>query len=243
MVTSNLKSILDKKGISITELGRRTGLSRTTITSIYFNRCSSIQFKTLNKLCMALNCGIEDLLVLNSNKESSNVEMLYDEILEDYKEFQNVNSEIIIKSMHFQDRISLLSKLIYGSESFFCYKNKEEINYSESEGKLTSFYEKDYIEVPRDRSELVKAIITKFNILGVPKDYTWSNIETIEDFLKYGEDLDLNVLNIVNEDGTIEHVNDYDLSNIEGLKKVYDRAFYESEIEPCDENFFKKLFK
>lgn len=244
MVTSNLKTILDEKGIRISDLSEETGISRTTLEGIYYDRCIAISFEVLDKLCVALDCSIEDIITRNGkNIKVFNVEKLYSEALEGFSEFSKKYSEIIIKKEQFEDRISLLSNLTYGNKSYFYYRNQEELNYSESEGKLTSFYQKDYIEVPRDKSELVKAIITKFNILGVPKDYTWSNIETLEDFLKYGEDINLDVLNIVNEDGTIEYVDTYDLSNIEGLKRIYDRAFYENEIQPCDENFFKNLFR
>lgn len=52
------------KPVSITWLANETGLSRTTLTSLYYNQAKGVHFKTLVTICDALGCHIYDLLTL-----------------------------------------------------------------------------------------------------------------------------------------------------------------------------------
>ena len=50
-----------KKLVKISEIAKQTGISRTTLTSLYYRRSSAITFDILNKLCLYFNCSVSDL--------------------------------------------------------------------------------------------------------------------------------------------------------------------------------------
>lgn len=49
---------------SVSELSRRAGVSRQTVDALYNRpkKIKGIQFETLERLCRALDCGVEDLI-------------------------------------------------------------------------------------------------------------------------------------------------------------------------------------
>ena len=63
MIKSNLAIIMAEKKIKISELSRKTGISRVTLTSLYYNNSGGIQFDTLNNLCNFFNVKPGDLLL------------------------------------------------------------------------------------------------------------------------------------------------------------------------------------
>lgn len=62
MIKCYLSRILGEKRISMTRLSQQTGLSRNTIYLLYHEKSEGITFKTLEKLCAALECQPGDLL-------------------------------------------------------------------------------------------------------------------------------------------------------------------------------------
>lgn len=58
---NNLNDCLYQRKMSVSELARRTKVSRTTITDIIKGRKDSITFSTARKLGNALNCSISEL--------------------------------------------------------------------------------------------------------------------------------------------------------------------------------------
>lgn len=64
MIKLNLKSVLDQKGLTITQLYRETGISRTTLTPLVNNPESvkAIRFSTLDSLCKVLNVQPSDFI-------------------------------------------------------------------------------------------------------------------------------------------------------------------------------------
>lgn len=48
--------------VSIQDVHSATGLSRNTISSLYHDRATRIDYATLGKLCTFFNCGVSDLL-------------------------------------------------------------------------------------------------------------------------------------------------------------------------------------
>jgi len=62
MIKVNLSRILGEKRLSVTDLSRMTGLNRAGLSKLYNEKTSSISFDTLEKVCIALECNIEDLL-------------------------------------------------------------------------------------------------------------------------------------------------------------------------------------
>lgn len=62
MIISNLSEILGKKRIKIAQVIKDTGISRPTLTSLYYNNSSGINFDTLSKLCKYLDVKPNDIL-------------------------------------------------------------------------------------------------------------------------------------------------------------------------------------
>lgn len=61
MIKNKLSRILGEKRLKITQLSKETGIFRTTLTAIYYDRSEGISFGVLEKLCKYFNCKIEDL--------------------------------------------------------------------------------------------------------------------------------------------------------------------------------------
>ena len=54
------------KRIKIYELAEISGLSRSTITRLYYNQTNTVSFNTLEKLCIALDCKLDDLFEISA---------------------------------------------------------------------------------------------------------------------------------------------------------------------------------
>ena len=61
MIVNNFSTILGKNLIKISDIAKKTNISRSTLTQLYYKRTERISFDVLNKLCMTLNCNIQDL--------------------------------------------------------------------------------------------------------------------------------------------------------------------------------------
>lgn len=70
MVDNNLAILMAKRLEKITTVAQNTGISRTTLTSIYFKRCKSITNDTLEKLCKYFQCDIGDLIEIKTEKST-----------------------------------------------------------------------------------------------------------------------------------------------------------------------------
>ena len=62
-----LKEMRARRGISQNELARRLKMSLANIQKIEYNRAKSVPFDTLDRLCCALDCEVEELLVRDRN--------------------------------------------------------------------------------------------------------------------------------------------------------------------------------
>jgi putative transcriptional regulator len=71
MIKVHLSRIMGEQRLNISDLANLTGLHRNGITKIYNEETDGIKFDTLEKLCIALNCEISDLLEILPNKETS----------------------------------------------------------------------------------------------------------------------------------------------------------------------------
>ena len=62
-VEIKLKSIMDKKNISIYQMSKLTSLKHSTVKS-YYNNCpiTRVDLDVISKFCYVLNCKIEDIL-------------------------------------------------------------------------------------------------------------------------------------------------------------------------------------
>lgn len=59
---NNLSAILGERLIKITQVSKDTGISRTTLTNLYYKRSKAISGDVLHKLCDYLGCTVGDLL-------------------------------------------------------------------------------------------------------------------------------------------------------------------------------------
>lgn len=63
-VKSNLKAILDERGMSIRELEAKTGLKFETLRRLYNDDTKQYQRDTIGRICEVLDVGISDILIL-----------------------------------------------------------------------------------------------------------------------------------------------------------------------------------
>lgn len=61
MLKNNLSAIMGAKRIKIYELEKISGISRSTITRLYYNQTNTESFNTIENICKALNCTPGDL--------------------------------------------------------------------------------------------------------------------------------------------------------------------------------------
>lgn len=58
----NLLVLLAERRKKISQLSKETGISRTTLTSLCYDKAKGVTFEVLDKLCNALNCSVGDIL-------------------------------------------------------------------------------------------------------------------------------------------------------------------------------------
>ena len=64
----NLSTLMGKHKYSIQTVHEKTGLSRSTISALYHDKASRIDFETIEKICELFNCEIGELLELEIKK-------------------------------------------------------------------------------------------------------------------------------------------------------------------------------
>jgi putative transcriptional regulator len=62
MLKNNLSKIMGEQRIKIYELEKLSGISRSTLTRLYYNKTITISFNTLENICRALECTTSDIL-------------------------------------------------------------------------------------------------------------------------------------------------------------------------------------
>lgn len=60
---SNLKVLLAKRNMSSRKLSSLTGLSSVTVSKILNNKLESATLGMLNKICSALECNLNELII------------------------------------------------------------------------------------------------------------------------------------------------------------------------------------
>lgn len=59
---NNLSKILGERLLKISDIHRVTGISKTTLTDIYYQRASNVQLETLQKICDFLQIPLSELI-------------------------------------------------------------------------------------------------------------------------------------------------------------------------------------
>ena len=57
-----MRVILAKKRLKVADVARETGLSKSTLTALYYERSKNLTFETLQKVAAFLEVTIDDLL-------------------------------------------------------------------------------------------------------------------------------------------------------------------------------------
>ncbi|MCD2257111.1 helix-turn-helix domain-containing protein [Agrilactobacillus fermenti] len=66
---NHLSRFVGEQRISITQLSKETGISRNTLTSIYYDRNSMIKFDVIEKLCDYFQVPMHELFDYYPKKE------------------------------------------------------------------------------------------------------------------------------------------------------------------------------
>lgn len=59
-----LSTLMGQARYSIQDVHNKTGLARSTVTQLYHDKATRIDFETIEKLCALFNCDISVLLTL-----------------------------------------------------------------------------------------------------------------------------------------------------------------------------------
>ena len=68
MVKCNLSALIGAKKLKISDVVKDTGINRSTVTRLYHEKTTRIDFETLETLCKYLNCNIADFLTIDDNE-------------------------------------------------------------------------------------------------------------------------------------------------------------------------------
>lgn len=62
MIRCHLSRLMGEKKMKVIDVARETGLHRNTITLLYKETATRVDFETVNKLCELFECQVSDLL-------------------------------------------------------------------------------------------------------------------------------------------------------------------------------------
>ena len=62
MIVINLDVIMAKRKISLNELSEKVGITLANLSILKNNKAKAIRFSTLDAICKALNCNVEDIM-------------------------------------------------------------------------------------------------------------------------------------------------------------------------------------
>ncbi|MCO7128238.1 helix-turn-helix transcriptional regulator [Sporolactobacillus shoreicorticis] len=104
MITCNLNVLLAERNMKITELAKMTGISRTTITALAYNKSKGIQFDTMDNICTVLNVRPNDLFNQEQFEYEFKILDSEDNVFSDFKEefFANDEYEGIVLNTEFK---------------------------------------------------------------------------------------------------------------------------------------------
>lgn len=69
ILNNNLSVLAAKKLVKISQISRDTGISRTTLSNLYYKRSCSISSDVLTALCKYFNCTAGELLEVEKESE------------------------------------------------------------------------------------------------------------------------------------------------------------------------------
>ncbi|SJZ94514.1 putative transcriptional regulator [Pilibacter termitis] len=61
-----LSTLMGERRLSIQDVHEQTKLSRTTISNLYNEKATRIDYDTIEKLCLLFECGVAELLCVEN---------------------------------------------------------------------------------------------------------------------------------------------------------------------------------
>ena len=62
MIRINLDVMMAKRKISLSELAGKVGITLANLSVLKNNKAKAIRFSTLDAICRALECGVDDII-------------------------------------------------------------------------------------------------------------------------------------------------------------------------------------
>lgn len=62
MIINKLSEVMGRKRLKIQDVMDSASLARNTVADLYHGKAKRVDFETLDKLCNALDCKLEDIL-------------------------------------------------------------------------------------------------------------------------------------------------------------------------------------
>ena len=69
MIIINLDVMMAKRKMSLNELSSRVGITLANLSILKNNKAKAIRFSTLNAICQALDCNVEDIIEYRKDEE------------------------------------------------------------------------------------------------------------------------------------------------------------------------------
>lgn len=70
MIKCNLSALLGARKLRLADVIRDTGINRSTLTRLYHETTTRIDYETLEALCTYLKCDVGDFLEIAENVDS-----------------------------------------------------------------------------------------------------------------------------------------------------------------------------
>lgn len=71
MIVINLDVIMAKRKVSLNELSERVGITVANLSVLKTNKAKAVRFSTLNAICKALDCRVEDILEYRDDEKQA----------------------------------------------------------------------------------------------------------------------------------------------------------------------------
>jgi len=73
MIECQLAQLIGKKGLTVTEVARATGINRSTVTALCRQRATRVELPVIESLCTYFSCQVGDLfqIVTDANGNAS----------------------------------------------------------------------------------------------------------------------------------------------------------------------------
>ena len=72
MIISNMAVLLAERKLKVADLVRSTGINKSTLHKLYNDESVRIDFETIDKICIALDVGVGDLLIFKKIDNNQN---------------------------------------------------------------------------------------------------------------------------------------------------------------------------